>query len=188
MSNNDILKSTTALRDEAWRALVASPQFVAFKALNGAVLSMGGERHEEFNDLVKDITKPVGLVARAIGGGIGRAVANGSRRLSHADAVEKVLHDLGRPQTGADLMRLAEQLGASIGGTNPVANFTSSLSRDPRFYSFRLGAQYFWWLKGVPLPENMNEAEPTMLVGLNGSASSSSSQEGGDDHAATTAH
>lgn len=88
--------------------------------------------------------------------------------------------------TVRDLLDAVQANGVEVRGEDPLANFRSALSRDPRFKSVMRKGGYFWWFANVALPDGWNEAEADDLVARLASASGSihSSEEGGDGHAA----
>ena len=74
--------------------------------------------------------------------------------------------------------------GGAIGGADPIANFRSNLSRDPRFKSVMRNGMYFWWFTDEVLPLGWaNEAAANDLLSTAAAPSMHSSQEGGGDHA-----
>lgn len=97
------------------------------------------------------------------------------RSPSQADAAEIALTLRGQPLNLVRLFEAAQELGAEIGGSDPLATFRSSLSKDSRFTSLRTNAGYFWWLSGRPAPRKWSEA-----LGISSNdASDPSNREGG---------
>lgn len=174
------IDKTTELRDGAWREVQTSSSFLAFKALDDAVAAMGGKRLIANAAPREDGPRPsVGTFERS---NRNRTV---SRRISQSDAAEAALKARGNPLPVGRLLEAALEKGATIGGENPLANFRSTLSKDPRFYSFKRNNMYFWWVNTVSLPEDWREApDPDLLTGPDASFPDSN-QEGGDGHAAT---
>src|SRR5690242_9685945 len=174
--SDSVLEKTKALRDEALTDLQRTEAYRNFQALDDAVEAMGGERivarrgNVRINGVDEPKRKPI-------------TDAGSGRRKSQADVAYSALRAEGRPLIATELMAKTIEAGAHIGGEKPLVNFTSSLSRDERFYSFRDRGSYFWWFEGLPLPPEWNEPEPTEFDRLIGSGSSvSSNQEGGDGH------
>jgi hypothetical protein len=181
--DQSILKATITLRDDAWRKVLSTEEFRAYKALNNAVKAMGGDSGAEFITHAAAVAAPT---PRVISGSSVGGNAPFVRRVSQAEAAEQTLRETGAPLTGAQLVQPVAEKGAVVGGENPTTNLTSTLSRDKRFYNLRRDGQYFWWIRGEALPPGWDEAEPDEFADLLGSASSSSSKEGGESHAATT--
>ncbi len=161
----------TALRAEA---------FATFKALDDAVVSLGGERHQD---------AAPSAVAQAISGRkvsrVGGILAS-VQRLSQTAAAEMVLRERNVPTTGADLMEALPSKGVSIGGANPVVNFTSAMSKSDKFRSIRRGGNYYWWFKDTLLPPDWNDEAPDFLPKEGSDASLVNNQEGGDGHGPAT--
>jgi hypothetical protein len=168
---------TEGLRKEAFVALQQCPEFRAYKALDDAVVAMGGDRQ---------LTAPREVTFNSV---IAEIVADArQRRMSQADGAEVVLREQGRPMPSVDLMPAVGSKGVTVStGPNALINFGSTMSRDKRFYSFRHEGVYYWWLRGVPLPSPFKNEAPDLPLQVGSDASSSnSSQEGGDANAATT--
>ena len=80
-------------------------------------------------------------------------------RESNADAAYAVLTAAGRPMTVAELVEATEKrMGMKLGGTKPLYNFSSTLSRDKRMKSVHWKHSRRWWLTAVALPP---ETQPT---------------------------
>jgi hypothetical protein len=176
----DFLKRAEALRAEAWDAVQSSPAYAAFKAMDDAVLAIGGRSlmARDADRVNPEIREEMRRRAEFI--------AMPARRISQANAAAIVLRKTGKPLQAAELMDGARSVGAAIGGDKPLVSFTSSLSKDPRFYAFRKDGSYFWWFVGEAPPlAFQNEAEPDGFQGLLGSASSPN-QEGGEGHGPPT--
>lgn len=172
-----VLQKTIALRAEVWSDLVKSSVFQSFKALDAAVAAMGGAR------ILLGESQPQAEPASA-NGSVNPPVRR--RRNSQGDAAEQVLRNSIVPQPIRTLLDAVLSMGVEVRGQDPLANFRSTLSRDPRFKSIMHKGGYFWWLADVALPEGWGEAEADDLVARLASASGSdhSSQEGGGGHAA----
>lgn len=135
------------LRAEAWEAVQVTAAFIAFKKFDDLVVDMGG-------------TTALGEidVAATWKATTQRAVEAAARRLSdvkkpsQADAAEMALRQKREPIPIGLLLASAIELGAAIGGTDPLANFRSALSKDERFYALRRNNMHFWWLKGEQPP------------------------------------
>jgi hypothetical protein len=165
------------LREEAWRDVQASPSFLAFKALDDAVATMGGQRL-----IAPPMPRENGPRPSVDTFKQRRAV----KKLSQADAAQAVLVEKREPLPIGRLMEAAMAKGATASGKNPLANYRSALSKDERFYSLTRNNMYFWWLTGVPLPDQWKEA-PDLPLHERSDASvvGKINQEGGDGHAAT---
>lgn len=105
-------------------------------------------------------------------GRIGGAVYM-KKRLSQADAAYEVLTEVQHPLPTPDIIARIQEKGAHVGGADPNVNVSSSLSKDPRFQSVRIGSASFWWLAGRSLPSNSDDflAE---LLGESGSGAQDS--------------
>lgn len=170
----DITDKTKALRSEAWQAVLATPAYRAFKGLDDAVKAMTGEAFEpkpHFNGLGDAL------------GGHGAARIRVSKRITQADIAERVLKACGEPLPIGRWLEKCIKDGIGVKGDDPLPNFRSTASRDKRFYNFTRNNMYFWWLKGVELPEGWKAAMDPDLPGLS-VAADSNNQEGGDGHAA----
>ena len=174
---SSILHETQALRDKAWDALTASPAFAPFKALDDAVVSMGG-RSKVPRDPSLDLKPPPGAAH------VVRQRSRNRSRPSQGDVAFSCLREAAIPLHIQELMEKVIARGIEISGANPLANFRSTLSRDSRFKSIMKDGGYFWWLASSPVPRSWKEAEGPDLLDQP-SASNSNNQEGGDTHAAT---
>ncbi|WP_143738041.1 hypothetical protein [Erythrobacter donghaensis] len=175
--SDTVLQKTIALRAEVWGDLVKSPAFQSFKALDAAVAAMGGKRI---------LLSESPLEEEPSRSRVGATAPVQRRRGSQGDAAEQVLLNSNEPLQIRVLLDAVLSMGVEVRGEDPLANFRSTLSRDPRFKSIMHKGGYFWWLTDVALPEGWDEAEADDLVARLASASSSdhSSQEGGGGHAA----
>ena len=175
------LQRMIALRDEAWGDVQTSKSYKAFKEFDDVVAKLGGKR------LIAE-----GVTERVVFGDVVHAeirpasVRRLSERVTHADAAISVLQRHGKPMPIHDILAEAGKLGARIGGTNPLANFRSTLSKDERFYAFTKDSTFYWWLDGKALPENWNEAPDLPYQEGSGASSVHSNQEGGEANATAT--
>jgi hypothetical protein len=163
--DQSMLAKVAALRDEA---------FATFKALDDAVVSLGGKSKSESAQRSTAGSEIVDAIRERT-----------RRRLSMAAAAEAILRERGTPMTRNELMEALPSKGATIGGNNPEVNFTSSMSKSGTFDSFRHGDSYYWWLRGKPLPANWQEA-PDLPLQERSDASSFGNQKGGEAHATAT--
>jgi hypothetical protein len=88
---------------------------------------------------------------------------------SQADAAFEILAETNEPSPVGPLVNMVRGRGATVGGTNPELNLSSSLSRDGRFRSVRFNGRPCWWLKDRPYlgeidfgarPETKSAEEP----------------------------
>lgn len=171
---------TRALRDEAWQGVTETDVFLAFKALDDAVVRMGGT--SRIVDEGVPSPAPTSQVYKAL---VRRMTEH--RRLSHAEAAEIALREAKQPLQTPQLLDAAKAAGAEIGGNDPLNNFRSTISKDDRFNSVKKSGSNYWWITGLDLPSGWNEPEPLDLEALLGSGPSvSSSKEGGDGHGPAT--
>lgn len=178
---DDIRTKTEAIRGEAWDALKQSRHFAAFKALDDAVVALGGQSIM----VVEAKTQPSarqGLTYLSLNA----ARRSDAKRVSQAQAAIDALQEAGEPLPIGRLMAAALEKGAKIEGEKPLANFRSTVSKDPRFRSINRNNMYFWWFSQVPVPSKWNEASNLPLENGSDASSSNLSQEGDDSHAATT--
>lgn len=172
----DIIDKTKALRAEAWQAVVARSEYKAFKGLDDAVRAMTGDSDATVGMVVtRDRPRPVKAQPRA-------PVA----RVTQADVAAMVLRRHGEPLPVGRWLEQSIEQGIDIKGDDPLPNFRSMVSRNPRFRNFVRNNMYFWWFSDADLPESWKEATDPDLPGLS-AASDSYNQEGGDSHAATIA-
>ena len=173
------LERTREMRAEAWEAVVSSADYAAFKTFDDAVVSLGGSPMFNLdNSSLSSTTKRVVEAAT-------RRIADG-KKLSQGDAAEMVLRVSRMPLSIAPLMEAVLEKGAEIGGTDPLNNFRSTISKDERFYSVKHGNFYYWWLKDLPLPPRGNETAGPDLLTQPAVSSKLTNQEGGGGHAPTT--
>ena len=166
--DQDMLKAATTLRDKA---------YAVFKGFDDAVVSLGGKSR-------------VGMYIAAASGsaaGVGTAKAVGeTRRLTQTGAAEVILRERGEPTTGAELMAALPSKGVTIGGKNPVVNFTSAMSKSGKFDSYRKNGGYYWWFKQERPPAEWFEASDLPFDKRPDASSVHSNQEGGEAHATAT--
>ena len=176
----DFVNLTAALRDQAWEALQTSTEYNAFKALDDAVVRLGGT-----SIVAEPAATPINkVIARVLDEAQQKAATQ--RKITQADVAENVLRQKGVPMPTEQFMEAAIKAGAGVGGNNPINNFRSVLSRDNRFESIMREGLYFWWLKDTALPSGWNEATGPDLLDGPVASSVHSSQEGGESHEATT--
>jgi hypothetical protein len=123
-----------ALRAQIEARLQESEDYRALKALDKALADLGHASKEQVGSPL--IRQP-------------RRVSDG---LSHADAAEKVMDQIGEPIPIADLVSRVREMGAHVGGQDPNINLSSTLSKDPRFRSVRYQGRKAWWLAGRAYP------------------------------------
>jgi hypothetical protein len=164
---DSILSSAIALRQQAFEALEATPAYAQLKALDAAVVAMGGKSIWEQRVSDHSIAKGP-LIAGGIGSGLvqaGKVRITGKlplKRMSHAQAAYAALLKHGIPMQTAELMQAATQEGAYVGGERPMVNFTSSLSRDDRLISVKVKGAYYWWIENQPWPLDTTPDLPTV--------------------------
>lgn len=174
------LERQRILRDEAWDAVTSSSDFFAFKAFDDAVVSLGGTPlfHLDTPRFRSAMHNAIEATARR---------ATEARKPSQGEAAEIALMKHGRPLHISVFLEAAVDSGAEVGGENPLANFRSTVSKDPRFVTIKRDGQYFWWLAHVALPPDWNEpVDPDLLMEASTGSSVSSNQEGGEGHAPAT--
>ncbi|MCY1670662.1 hypothetical protein OVA07_06500 [Novosphingobium sp. SL115] len=150
---NDILQATQSLRDQAWATLKALPAFAQVRALDEAVVAMGGA--SIFSMALKageTVVSGPSIRATMLPIPMRAAHGSGAKRISHADAAYQAIMLAGRPMQSPELLDAARAQGANIGGAKPIINMTSSLSRSDEVYSLRIGGVPHWWIVGQPLP------------------------------------
>lgn len=175
-----LLEKVRILREEAWGELIVAPEYTTFKALDEAVVRMGG-----VSKLPLEASAASEAVRQIIDRTIGKATAEGGKR-KYSDAAEIALRMGGAPLTISRLMEAAEEHGAEVGGTDPLNNFRSAVSKDPRFLPLRREGKHFWWLAGEPVPPSKNEAATPDWIEEAAASSLRSSEEGGDGHGPAT--
>src|SRR5687767_7346181 len=128
-----MLDKIEALRNEALEALRESEAFRAFKALDDAVAALGGVRRLALPAGVTVNGQPLKTLQAAV------EVERQARRqrVSQAEGAEIVLKERRKPMTSAELLEAVADKGVTVGGEKPLMSFGSTLSRDPRFLSFR---------------------------------------------------
>ena len=180
---SNYIDSTKGLRDAAWRDVKMSPDYLAFKALDDAVAAMGGDRIIFEAGARTEADRPRASVGTFANIRSTRPVT----RLTQAGGAEAALRSNGDPLPIGRLLEEAIKHGAIIGGDKPLANFRSTISKDPRFVSVMRNGMYFWWFKDEALPSGWNEAVgPDLLDGPTASGAHSSQGGGGGHGPATT--
>jgi hypothetical protein len=160
-----------ALRDEA---------FATFKALDDAVVSLGGRSR-----MAAPGRPSAWDSASAVAAEMSRRIGE---RLSQAGAAEIIMRERETPMTGAELMAVLPSKGVTIGGEKPEVNFTSSMSKSGKFRSFRFNGKYYWWLKNEELPLGWanKEAPDLPLQDRSDASAVGTNQEGGEANATAT--
>lgn len=171
-----ILTKTQSLRDEAWTELMASPPYEVFKALDDAVVALGGRTAMPMLSSVKTVSD------RVIEGAIRRLRDDKVRRMTQATGATTALVDAGEPLPIGRLLEKTLEKGVVIGGNNPLANFRSTLSKDPRFRAINRNNMYFWWFADRPTPTRWNEA-PDLLERETGATQELTNEKGGGTNA-----
>lgn len=169
-----------ALRDEAWREVQATKAYSVVRALDEALSLLGGSR------LLPQQSPSTVQVRTRVRSSDDSEIVRSKDRISQGAAAEAALVEATSPLPIGRLLEAALGKGAAIGGENPIANFRSALSRDERFYSFTRNGQYFWWLDGVDLPPNWNEAPDLPLERKSDASFVQSNREGGEAYATAT--
>ena len=65
-----------------------------------------------------------------------------------SDIAYQILDQAGRPLTIAELVDRFAQEGHPVGGNDPKMNLASTLSKDDRFESVKIGGLSRWWIQG----------------------------------------
>ena len=174
MDMDELRTQTAKLRDEAFTHLRSTEAYRVFRALDQAVIGMGGPILASApNTVGAALTPPAASseLSKLFTGGFAQPPQ--TKRLSQGDAAAMVLSERGSPMPGNELFSEVPNKGATVStGEKAVASFTSQLSRDARFFSFRKDGQYFWWLANVPMPSGWNEPESDDFTDLLDSGSS----------------
>ncbi|TCP71278.1 MULTISPECIES: hypothetical protein [unclassified Sphingomonas] len=178
MVDSSWLEKARDLRQQAYEALQATPAYAAFKAFDDAVVGLGGAPFFEASPHAQPVKV---AAARALDAAVKRTAD--SRKLSQGDAAELVLMQHQEPLPIVRLMEEVQAKGAEIGGTDPLNNFRSTVSKDPRFRTSKRNNMYFWWLTDQPLPPQWNEpTDPDLLTASVGSSSHSDQETANADH------
>lgn len=175
---DSFLDKATALRDEAFAKVQTLPEYVAFVALDEAVKAMRGaasSKRTKVEAIVDALTAQGPISGPTM---FQRGLAH-PRRLSQADAAELVLRNEGRPMTTPELADAIVKLGATVGGSDPLINVASSLSRDGRFKSARVDGKSMWHLTALPIQRTETEAAELDLA-IESAARAQSSEKGGE--------
>lgn len=153
----DILSAAIQLRQQAWEVVQASAAFAQFRALDAAIVEMGGSSIlPATHDAARILSNPQDTklhenwvkqenTRKFTGAPIGRKV-------SHAEAAYFALAKAGHPLQSVELLEAARNEGAKIGGEKPIVNLTSTLSRNDGFINVRFDGVPHWWLSDRPLP------------------------------------
>jgi hypothetical protein len=185
MAVSPITESIADLRDQALKAmfataegkaLLASARGVEFKALDEALAKLGGNAILSRNPQSSTEKSSIQRV------GLGTA----SKRMSQTDFAARALRKAGEPLPIGRLLEKTMEEGGVVGGADPVANFRSNMSRDPRFESIMRNNMYFWWFTNEAFPVGWaNEAAANDLLSTAAASSRNSNQEGSDGDATT---
>lgn len=174
--NAEWLDRARQLRAEAWEAVQASPAYVAYKHFDDLVVDMGGASTSSEGDAAASwktsTQRAVEAVARRL---------TDQKKPSQGDAAEFVLQQAREPLPIGRLFEAAIERGAAIGGTDPLANFRSAISKDDRFYSLRRNNLFFWWLKSEAVPSGWLEPTSGEFDDLLGS-NEADNEAGGGEH------
>lgn len=100
------------------------------------------------------------------GGGEAIPMPPKPKKLSQADAAEIVLRRAMRPMPTPEIVEAIQAEGAQVGGSDPLVNVSSTLSKDARFVSQRWGSQSAWWLVGEPIPDSEQLRQQMMDLGF----------------------
>lgn len=149
------LAKARRLRADAWDAVCATPDYIAFKNFDSLVVQMGGTSVLGETDVASNWKSAAQRAVESVA----RRVSEG-KRPSQGDAAEMALRQQREPMSIGRLIEAAMAKGAEIGGSDPLANFRSAVSKDSRFYTIRKGSGYLWWLKGEPLPASWVKHDP----------------------------
>lgn len=191
----DLLGQLKVLRDEAWSHVTKTKEYQAYIIVERAYTEMTSDQQI-------DATRAGGIGnagprAGGIGSVVSRAGVRGTapramyiggavrRRATQAVFAARVLMEGQRPMPIADLLEACIADGMIISGEDPLSNFRSTMSRDPRFTNFQHGGTYFWWLADQPLPDKWR-AEAGMLDLQTASARQADEEGGGGDDADNT--
>lgn len=138
--DTDSLAAMKALRDRIRKRLMGNTDYKALVALENAIAQVEGNVVTiRSSDDLKITTYAPGVIVR-------------SRPITQTDAAAQALETAGKPLSTAELMEKAKALGAEIGGKDPVVNFGSSMSRDPRFQNIKWRGQRTWWFADRSAP------------------------------------
>jgi hypothetical protein len=123
----NVIDAMVAMRSDIERRLLSNKDYVLLCSLDAAI------RAHTSN-----------------GGGSFRRLEG--RPQSQTDAARAVLAEIGHPMVTGDLLEAVARRGVTIGGANPNTNFSSALSRDPRFTSVHWNGSRRWWVVDLALP------------------------------------
>lgn len=189
MTPNPILESAMKLRNDAWLKVTETSEFAAFRALNIAVMAMGGANgapvvpHADLKpENIKchhhtQTIKPEPILSGAV---VHAPSITRGKRLPQAEAAIQALKTYDRPLSTAELLNAIPAFGGAVGGDNPEINLSSSLSRDPRLRSIRQGGKAMWWFQLVPTPAEKNTGAGFDLAVIPAPVSVPSNQETAD--------
>jgi hypothetical protein len=156
---SDWLERARELRAEAWDAVQASADFIAFKKFDDLVVGMGGATAiPEIN--VSSSWKST--AKRAIDAAARRV--SEAKKVSQGDAAELALIQARCPLGIGKLLKASISLGAEIRGADPLANFRSAVSKDARFFTIKRDGHHFWWVCNAPIPADWEAIPIEVLV------------------------
>lgn len=135
------LESMRALRDQIEERLQATEDYRALRALDKAIAEMQGA--ERPVPPWRRVTAPAPTPIRD--------------RLPQADAAARVMDQRDEPIPIAELVPLVRQAGAHVGGNDPEASLSSTLSKDERFRSVRFNGRPAWWFRSKSYPGETEE-------------------------------
>ncbi|MFN5129405.1 MAG: hypothetical protein ACK519_05075 [Sphingomonadaceae bacterium] len=145
---SDVNNKLRALRDEAWQAVIKTKEYQEFQILDS---------------VVKQFPQTVVFAPGASLTITGKA-ARATKRVTQVDVAAHVLHQAGEPLTVNEWLKRCLRQGIGVKGEDPLPNFRSTVSRSDRFYNFTHEGTYYWWLKGVALPDKWKKATERDLL------------------------
>lgn len=164
----DTLDQLVALKNAAEARLHRNPDYVELKVLERAI-------QELMN--VRSIKTPAESTYQKISRN--RVFHHSQQSITQSDAAEKVLLSSSVPLPTSAMLGPVRDMGAQVGGKDPLTNLASSLSRDPRFIAVRFDSKPAWWLrdKAIPgdLPLEPRNIQPHEVESAEGNVSSADS-------------
>jgi hypothetical protein len=146
------------MRVEAEARLLANEDYIALKAFDQALAVLRDHGHGPAMSIGGFVTKapfthegpqePMNgsLLVRSGFARFRSSHAGPRARPSHADAAERVLKEYGQPVSTSDLLEFMKMADVQVGGSAPLVNLSSTLSKDRRFISIRFNGQSCWAL------------------------------------------
>jgi hypothetical protein len=143
--NQDAVAGLDQLIADTLSRLANNPDYIALKAFQKARAEIVGIKPSQ--------PAPTITAADEITQNL-REIPSGDtgKRVSQLDGAAATLERAGHPLPVRSLMQGAVDAGAFIGGDNPLASFSSSLSKSDRFKSVRWKGKYAWWFADRPMP------------------------------------